>query len=67
MATSCCEYACGKFPNNLELMMGLFSCYVRGYSFVKQQQVDDIPIYFTFIIIFSKMYKVVDVNFFFFC
>ncbi|KAM0014360.1 putative N-acetyltransferase B complex, non-catalytic subunit [Helianthus debilis subsp. tardiflorus] len=28
MATSCCEYACGKFPNNLELMMGLFSCYI---------------------------------------
>ncbi|KAJ0742796.1 putative N-acetyltransferase B complex, non-catalytic subunit [Helianthus annuus] len=39
MATSCCEYACGKFPNNLELVMGLFSCYVRGYSFVKQQQI----------------------------
>ncbi|KAI3680305.1 hypothetical protein L2E82_50456 [Cichorium intybus] len=33
------EYACGKFPNNLELMMGLFDCYVRQYSFVKQQQI----------------------------
>lgn len=42
MATSCYEYACGKFPNNLELMMGLFNCYVREYSFVKQQQVDGI-------------------------
>ncbi|KDP45753.1 hypothetical protein JCGZ_17360 [Jatropha curcas] len=38
LATSCYEYACGKFPNNLELMMGLFNCYVREYSFVKQQQ-----------------------------
>ncbi|XP_048420479.1 N-terminal acetyltransferase B complex auxiliary subunit NAA25 isoform X1 [Pyrus x bretschneideri] len=38
MATSCYEYACGKFSNNLELMMGLFNCYVREYSFVKQQQ-----------------------------
>ncbi|GMP84127.1 hypothetical protein CsSME_00037772 [Camellia sinensis var. sinensis] len=37
MATSCYEYACGKIPNNLELMMGLFNCYVREYSFVKQQ------------------------------
>lgn len=42
MATSCYEYACGKFANNLELMMGLFNCYVREYSFVKQQQVDGI-------------------------
>ncbi|PWA41164.1 43kDa postsynaptic protein, N-acetyltransferase B complex, non-catalytic subunit [Artemisia annua] len=39
MATSCYEYACGKFSNNLELMMGLFNCYVREYSFVKQQQI----------------------------
>ncbi|KAK1271734.1 hypothetical protein QJS04_geneDACA005943 [Acorus gramineus] len=39
LATSCYEYACGKFLNNLELMMGLFNCYVREYSFVKQQQV----------------------------
>ncbi|KAJ0539339.1 putative tetratricopeptide-like helical domain superfamily [Helianthus annuus] len=39
MATSCYEYACGKFPNNLELMTGLFNCYVREYSFVKQQQI----------------------------
>ncbi|KAI3678545.1 hypothetical protein L6452_37841 [Arctium lappa] len=39
MATGCYEYACGKFPNNLELMMGLFNCYVREYSFVKQQQI----------------------------
>lgn len=41
LATSCYEHACGKFPNNLELMMGLFNCYVREYSFVKQQQVSD--------------------------
>lgn len=39
MATSCYEHACTKHPNNLELMMGLFNCYVREYSFVKQQQV----------------------------
>ncbi|KAK7289895.1 hypothetical protein RIF29_03918 [Crotalaria pallida] len=38
LATSCYEHACGKFPSNLELMMGLFNCYVREYSFVKQQQ-----------------------------
>lgn len=38
LATGCYEYASGKFPNNLELMMGLFNCYVREYSFVKQQQ-----------------------------
>ncbi|XP_047252828.1 N-terminal acetyltransferase B complex auxiliary subunit NAA25 [Capsicum annuum] len=47
MATSCYEYACGKFPNNLDLMMGLFNCYVREYSFVKQQQIA------------IKMYKIV--------
>ncbi|KAK1283393.1 hypothetical protein QJS10_CPB21g01457 [Acorus calamus] len=47
LATSCYEYACGKFLNNLELMMGLFNCYVREYSFVKQQQTA------------IKMYKVV--------
>ncbi|KAM7496400.1 hypothetical protein LguiA_020814 [Lonicera macranthoides] len=47
MATSCYEYACGKFPNNLELMMGLFNCYVREYAFVKQQQIA------------IKMYKIV--------
>lgn len=39
MATSCYEHACTKHPNNLELMMGLFNCYVREYSFVKQQQI----------------------------
>ncbi|XP_042014596.1 N-terminal acetyltransferase B complex auxiliary subunit NAA25-like isoform X1 [Salvia splendens] len=39
MATSCYEHACTKCPNNLELMMGLFNCYVREYSFVKQQQI----------------------------
>ncbi|XP_039042978.1 N-terminal acetyltransferase B complex auxiliary subunit NAA25-like isoform X4 [Hibiscus syriacus] len=38
LATSCYEHACGKFPNNLELMMGLFNCYVGEYSFVMQQQ-----------------------------
>ncbi|KAK9279563.1 hypothetical protein L1049_013242 [Liquidambar formosana] len=47
LATSCYEHACGKFPNNLELMMGLFNCYVREYSFVKQQQTA------------IKMYKIV--------
>nr|GMD61206.1 N-terminal acetyltransferase B complex auxiliary subunit NAA25 [Ipomoea batatas] len=39
VATSCYEYACGKFPNNMELMIGLFNCYVREYSYVKQQQI----------------------------
>ncbi|XP_010520190.1 PREDICTED: phagocyte signaling-impaired protein isoform X2 [Tarenaya hassleriana] len=38
LATSCYEHACNKFANNLELMMGLFNCYVREYSFVRQQQ-----------------------------
>ncbi|GAB2286070.1 N-alpha-acetyltransferase 25, NatB auxiliary subunit [Dionaea muscipula] len=38
LATSCYEFACGKFPTNLELMMGLFNCYVREYLYVKQQQ-----------------------------
>ncbi|KEH34387.1 putative tetratricopeptide-like helical domain, N-acetyltransferase B complex, non-catalytic subunit [Medicago truncatula] len=38
LATECYEHACGKFPNKMELMMGLFNCYVREYSFVKQQQ-----------------------------
>ncbi|XP_074367658.1 N-terminal acetyltransferase B complex auxiliary subunit NAA25 isoform X2 [Apium graveolens] len=47
VATNCYEYACGKFPNNVELMMGLFNCYVREYSFVKQQQIA------------MKMYKIV--------
>ncbi|WJZ89167.1 hypothetical protein VitviT2T_008405 [Vitis vinifera] len=47
LATSCYEYACGKFLNNLEIMMGLFNCYVREYSFVKQQQTA------------IKMYKIV--------
>ena len=39
LATSCYEHACVKFPNDLEIIMGLFNCYVREYSFVKQQQV----------------------------
>lgn len=51
LATSCYEYACGKFPNNLELMMGLFNCYVREYSFVKQQQVGVFPNIFVSLII----------------
>ncbi|CAH8358709.1 unnamed protein product [Eruca vesicaria subsp. sativa] len=38
LATGCYAHACSRFPNNLELMMGLFNCYVREYSFVKQQQ-----------------------------
>ncbi|KAG1339015.1 Laccase [Cocos nucifera] len=38
LAISCYEHACGKYPNNLEIMMGLFNCYVHEYSFVKQQQ-----------------------------
>ncbi|KAF8018754.1 hypothetical protein BT93_H3607 [Corymbia citriodora subsp. variegata] len=38
LATSCYEHAAAKFPNNLDLMMGLFNCYVRESSFVKQQQ-----------------------------
>nr|XP_029120209.1 N-terminal acetyltransferase B complex auxiliary subunit NAA25 [Elaeis guineensis] len=47
LATSCYEHACGKYPNNLEIMMGLFNCYVHEYSFVKQQQIA------------IKMYKIV--------
>ena len=39
LATGCYAHACGRFPNNLELMMGLFNCYVCEYSFMKQQQV----------------------------
>ncbi|KAH9624384.1 hypothetical protein KSS87_011895 [Heliosperma pusillum] len=38
LATSLYDYACAKIPNNLELMMGLFNCYVRQYAYVKQQQ-----------------------------
>ncbi|KAI5079570.1 hypothetical protein GOP47_0005049 [Adiantum capillus-veneris] len=38
-ATLCYELACSKAPQNLELMMGLFNCHVRDYSFLKQQQV----------------------------
>ncbi|KAI9107393.1 hypothetical protein K1719_021430 [Acacia pycnantha] len=38
LAASCDEHACSKFPNNLELMMGLFNCYIHEYSFVKLQQ-----------------------------
>lgn len=37
--TLCYELACSKMPNNLELMLGLFNCYVRDFSFLKQQQV----------------------------
>ncbi|VFR00440.1 unnamed protein product [Cuscuta campestris] len=39
VATSCYEYACGKFPSNMELVIGLFNCYVREYAYVKQQQI----------------------------
>lgn len=39
LATSCYENACNKYINNLEIMMGLFNCYVREYSYVKQQKV----------------------------
>lgn len=60
LATGCYAHACGRFPNNLELMMGLFNCYVREYSFVKQQQVglsagDEqfISLYFPFLMSFS--------------
>ncbi|XP_078445054.1 tetratricopeptide repeat (TPR)-like superfamily protein isoform X2 [Wolffia australiana] len=47
LATSCYEHACGKYPNNLDLMIGLFNCYVHEYSYVKQQQTA------------IKMYKIV--------
>ncbi|KAF3553289.1 hypothetical protein F2Q69_00013893 [Brassica cretica] len=40
LATGCYAHACGRFPNNWELMRGLFNCYVREYSFMKQQQTD---------------------------
>lgn len=39
LATGCYEYACEKFPNNMQLMVGLFNCYGHEYSFVKQQQI----------------------------
>ncbi|KAI4368924.1 hypothetical protein MLD38_017425 [Melastoma candidum] len=38
LATSCYEHACAKYPSNLDLLMGLFNCYVRESAFVKQQQ-----------------------------
>ncbi|KAL3691655.1 hypothetical protein R1sor_005306 [Riccia sorocarpa] len=37
-ATLCYEYACSVMPNNLEVLMALFKCYVREYLYVKQQQ-----------------------------
>ncbi|RRT74154.1 hypothetical protein B296_00025373 [Ensete ventricosum] len=39
LASSCYEHAYAKYPNNLEIMIGLFNCYVRECSFVKQQQI----------------------------
>ena len=48
LATTCYEYACGKYPNNMDHMMGLFNCYVREYSFVKQQQVGAFTFLFSF-------------------
>lgn len=54
LATECYEHACGKFPNKMELMMGLFNCYVREYSFVKQQQVCCcLPLWVWFFILFN--------------
>ncbi|XP_042413928.1 N-terminal acetyltransferase B complex auxiliary subunit NAA25-like isoform X1 [Zingiber officinale] len=47
LATLCYEHACVKYPNNLEIMIGLFNCYVRECSYVKQQQLA------------MKMYKLV--------
>ncbi|GFZ01697.1 tetratricopeptide repeat (TPR)-like superfamily protein [Actinidia rufa] len=39
MATSCYEYACGKFPNNLELMMGLFQLLsIKMYKVVGEER-----------------------------
>ncbi|KAL2622376.1 hypothetical protein R1flu_002581 [Riccia fluitans] len=37
-ATLCYEYACSVMPNNLEMLMALFKCYVREYVYIKQQQ-----------------------------
>ncbi|KAG6541822.1 hypothetical protein Mapa_016838 [Marchantia paleacea] len=37
-ATLCYEHACSVMPNNVEMLMALFKCYVREYVFVKQQQ-----------------------------
>ena len=34
LATSYYEYACGKIPNNLGLLMGLFNYYMHQYSYV---------------------------------
>ena len=57
LATSCYEHACSKFPNSLELMMGLFNCYVREYSFVKQQQVCAVFLFlFFFFMVFCFFY-----------
>lgn len=56
LATNCYEYACGKFPNNMELMMGLFNCYVREYSFVKQQQVQYLQNSLTWINVFTLVF-----------
>ncbi|KAL9235235.1 hypothetical protein vseg_010013 [Gypsophila vaccaria] len=38
LATSLYEHACAHVPNNLDLMLGLFNCYVRESAYVKQQQ-----------------------------
>lgn len=56
LATSLYDYACGRIPNNLDLMMGLFNCYVREYAYVKQQQVDGFcrpPLSLVWVFIFS--------------
>ncbi|KAK4478605.1 hypothetical protein RD792_014093 [Penstemon davidsonii] len=39
MATSRFKDVSVKYPDNLEVMEGLFDCYVHEYSFVKQQQI----------------------------
>ncbi|KAI3986915.1 hypothetical protein MKX01_014616 [Papaver californicum] len=38
IAISCYEYASESLPNSLDMLYGLFNCYVRVSSFVKQQQ-----------------------------
>ncbi|KAI3987272.1 hypothetical protein MKX01_031756 [Papaver californicum] len=38
IAISCYEYASASLPNSLDMLYGLFNCYVRVSLFVKQQQ-----------------------------
>lgn len=39
LITQCYEHATDKNPRNFDLLTCLFNCYVRQYTFIKQQQV----------------------------